>query len=87
MSFPAYPVYKDSGVDWLGEIPKGGALSLFGSCFGGINLRAFLTSNCYLFTATMESFQKHRVMTISTSLQTIWVRINLFKLVIWRLIK
>lgn len=23
MSFPAYPVYKDSGVDWLGEIPEG----------------------------------------------------------------
>ena len=23
MSFPAYPAYKDSGVDWLGEIPEG----------------------------------------------------------------
>ncbi|MBH3462589.1 restriction endonuclease subunit S [Pseudomonas putida] len=22
MSFPAYPAYKDSGVDWLGEIPE-----------------------------------------------------------------
>lgn len=23
MSFPAYPTYDDSGVDWLGEIPEG----------------------------------------------------------------
>ena len=23
MSFPTYPAYKDSGVDWLGEVPLG----------------------------------------------------------------
>ena len=22
MSFPRYPAYKDSGVEWLGEIPE-----------------------------------------------------------------
>ena len=22
MSFPRYPKYKDSGVDWLGEVPE-----------------------------------------------------------------
>ncbi len=23
MSFPRYPAYKDSGVEWLGEVPEG----------------------------------------------------------------
>ncbi len=23
MSFPCYPKYKDSGVEWLGEVPEG----------------------------------------------------------------
>ena len=23
MSFPRYPKYKDSGVEWLGEVPEG----------------------------------------------------------------
>lgn len=87
MSFPAYPVYKDSGVDWLGEIPEGWSIKPLWTLFRRHKLTGFLMSNCYLFIATMESFQKHRAMTISTSLQTIWVRINLFKLVIWRLIK
>ena len=22
MSFPRYPAYKDSGVEWLGEVPE-----------------------------------------------------------------
>jgi type I restriction enzyme S subunit len=22
MSFPRYPAYKDSGVEWLGEVPR-----------------------------------------------------------------
>tara|TARA_Y100000815_G_scaffold61177_1_gene49500 strand:+ start:5210 stop:7135 length:1926 start_codon:yes stop_codon:yes gene_type:complete len=27
LSFPAYPEYKDSGVEWLGEVPAGWAVS------------------------------------------------------------
>ena len=30
MSFPRYPAYKDSGVEWLGEVPKGWSLSKVG---------------------------------------------------------
>ncbi len=26
MSFPRYPEYKDSGVEWLGEVPAGTVL-------------------------------------------------------------
>ncbi|GBR55942.1 restriction endonuclease S subunit [Acetobacter senegalensis DSM 18889] len=33
MSFPKYPAYKDSGVEWIGEIPTEWALSRIGSCF------------------------------------------------------
>jgi type I restriction enzyme, S subunit len=32
MSFPRYPKYKDSGVEWLGEVPEGwrvGAIKYF----------------------------------------------------------
>ena len=27
MSFPRYPAYKDSGVEWLGEVPEHWVLS------------------------------------------------------------
>lgn len=33
MSFPKYQAYKDSGVEWIGEIPVGWTLSRIGSCF------------------------------------------------------
>ncbi len=33
MSFPKYPAYKDSGVEWIGRIPAEWTLSRIGSCF------------------------------------------------------
>ena len=33
MSFPRYPEYKDSGVEWLGEVPAHWGLSRAGCCF------------------------------------------------------
>ncbi|SEL28862.1 type I restriction enzyme, S subunit [Atopomonas hussainii] len=33
MSFPKYPVYKDSGVQWLGEVPEHWALKRLGHFF------------------------------------------------------
>lgn len=33
MSFPAYPTYKDSGVEWLGEVPAGWTVSKLGYFF------------------------------------------------------
>jgi len=30
MSFPRYPKYKDSGVEWLGKVPEGWAVSRLG---------------------------------------------------------
>lgn len=33
MSFPAYPEYKDSGAQWLGQIPSGWASIPFGALF------------------------------------------------------
>lgn len=34
MSFPRYPRYKDSGVEWLGEVPEHWALRRLGYYFG-----------------------------------------------------
>jgi len=31
MSFPRYPKYKDSGVEWLGEVPEHWELKRLGS--------------------------------------------------------
>ncbi len=33
MSFPRYPKYKDSGVEWLGEVPERWEVSRFVSLF------------------------------------------------------
>jgi len=33
MSFPRYPKYKDSGVEWLGEVPEHWTLRRLGYCF------------------------------------------------------
>lgn len=33
MSFPKYPAYKDSGIEWIGRIPAEWTLSRVGSCF------------------------------------------------------
>lgn len=30
MSFPRYPKYKDSGVEWLGEVPEHWGISRLG---------------------------------------------------------
>jgi type I restriction enzyme S subunit len=29
MSFPRYPKYKDSGVEWLGEVPEHWTIAAF----------------------------------------------------------
>ncbi len=36
MSFPAYPTYKDSGVEWLGEIPGHWAVFIAKRMFGNV---------------------------------------------------
>lgn len=36
MSFPAYPAYKVSGVEWLGEIPEHWAVFIAKRMFGNI---------------------------------------------------
>lgn len=41
MSFPAYPVYKDSGVDWLGEIPEGWSIKPLWALFRRHKLTGF----------------------------------------------
>ncbi|VXB57024.1 restriction endonuclease subunit S [Pseudomonas sp. 8O] len=41
MSFPAYPVCKDSGVDWLGEIPKGWSIKPLWALFRRHKLTGF----------------------------------------------
>ncbi len=33
MSFPRYERYKDSGVEWLGEVPEGWSIKKFRHCF------------------------------------------------------
>lgn len=40
MAFERYPLYKDSGVDWLGEIPNGWELRRFKYLFKEINERS-----------------------------------------------
>lgn len=37
MSFPKYPAYKDSGVEWIGEIPVGWNLSQLSFVFENIS--------------------------------------------------
>ena len=32
MSFPRYPKYKDSGVEWLGEVPEHWEILSLGVC-------------------------------------------------------
>jgi len=45
MSFPRYPAYKDSGVEWLGEVPEHWDLMRLSRklenmpCYGGTNQR------------------------------------------------
>ena len=39
-TFPKYPAYKDSGVEWLGEIPEGWELRRFKYLFKEINERS-----------------------------------------------
>jgi len=41
MSFPAYPAYKDSGVDWLGEIPEGWSIKPLWALFRRHKLTGF----------------------------------------------
>ena len=41
MSFPAYPVYKNSGVDWLGEIPEGWSIKPLWALFRRHKLTGF----------------------------------------------
>jgi hypothetical protein len=40
MSFPRYPAYKDSGVEWLGEVPEHWGVERFKlsveSCVNGV---------------------------------------------------
>lgn len=40
-NFPAYPVYKDSGVDWLGEIPEGWSIKPLWALFRRHKLTGF----------------------------------------------
>lgn len=41
MSFPAYPGYKDSGVDWLGHIPEGWSIKPLWALFRRHKLTGF----------------------------------------------
>ena len=41
MSFPAYPAYKNSGVDWLGEIPEGWSIKPLWALFRRHKLTGF----------------------------------------------
>lgn len=41
MSFPAYPGYKDSGVDWLGDIPEGWSIKPLWALFRRHKLTGF----------------------------------------------
>lgn len=68
MSFPKYPAYKDSGVEWIGEIPEGWSVSSIKRCsylkarvgWKGLTSDEFEESS-YAYLVTGSDFKSSRI--------------------------
>ncbi|MFS8366663.1 restriction endonuclease subunit S [Acetobacter oryzifermentans] len=68
MSFPKYPAYKDSGVEWIGEIPEGWSVSSIKRCsylkarvgWKGLTSDEF-EENSYAYLVTGSDFKSSRI--------------------------